>query len=181
MKYLNFISGVLKFAGSNLAIIIMNIAMIPFIIKIYNVEIFGIAALIVSIGSFIGSLSCFFYDISIMISETEENAANLSVASLCFVVITTILSVTLVLFFGDYIMRVFNITNLKGYIWVIPLIVLTDGILLVFLMWNSRNKRFGHLAICMIISCFASNILKLFKLQCVRNNAMIRPYTSSIF
>lgn len=161
MKYLKFTSGVIKLTGSSLVITIVNVIMTPFIIRIYNVEIIGVVALIVSIGSFIGSLSCFFYDISIMISETKEKAANLSAASLCFVLITMVLSIALIFFFGRHILRIFNIANLKGYIWFIPFIAAIDGILLVFLMWNSRNSRFGHLGICVVVSCFISNILKL--------------------
>lgn len=161
MNYLKLTSGAIKLISSNLAVAIINIMMMPFIIRIYNVEIIGIAALIISIGSFVGSLSCFFYDISIMISETDEKAANLSAASLCFVLISTVLSILLVLFFGDNIMRVFNISNLRQYVWSIPFIAAIEGILLVFLMWNSRNNRFGHLAVCMVMSCFISGIIKL--------------------
>jgi len=124
----------------------------PIVARLFAPEAFGVAALFASIAGIIGVVACQRYELSIMLPKTDEEAANLLGLSLFFVLITTAISSLIIFFAGDVIVGLFKSSELKKYLWLIPLAVFVNGTFLALNYWNSRTKHFGRLSVARVVS-----------------------------
>lgn len=95
----SFCSNVLKLTTGSVFAQALGILVAPIVTRLFAPEAFGIAALFASIAGVISVVACLRYELSIMLPETDEDAANLLGVSLCCVLIVTIVS-GLVTFFA---------------------------------------------------------------------------------
>ena len=118
----------------------------PVIARLYAPEAFGATAVFMSIMLTLVTISCLRYEFAIMLPEKEEDASSLVIGSLFFVGIFTIISLLMVVFFGDLICRCFKSPEMKPFLWLLPIAVLANGSCLAFRRWHTRGKRYGLLS-----------------------------------
>lgn len=157
----SFAANVLKLVTGSAFAQGMGILIAPIIARLFAPEAFGVAALFASISGIIGVVACLRYELSIMLPKTDEEAANLFGVSLCFVLITTGISVLIILFAGDIIVELLNSPKLKKYLWLVPIAVFVSGVFLALNYWNSRTKHFGRLSIARVVSSIVTQATKL--------------------
>ena len=133
-------------SGTAVAQIITIIAT-PVITRVYDPSAFGIYAVFISLTGIIGSIACLSYESSIMLPESDKDAANQ--VRLCLVIliaITSLLAVILWLF-GGFIMFMLNTPQLTRYTFLIPVSVFLTGLVTIFTYWVMRKKKFRLLSI----------------------------------
>jgi O-antigen/teichoic acid export membrane protein len=151
-KKTSFSGDVVKLvSGTTLAQAITVIAA-PFLTRLYSPEAFGVLALFISITSILVIVSCMRYEFAIMLPKSDKEAANLLCVSLAFVILISVLTLPVVWYGGDVVLRWLNAPNLLPFLWLVPLSVFVGGILLAFNYWNSRTKHFTRLSITRVIS-----------------------------
>jgi lipopolysaccharide exporter len=124
----------------------ITVLVAPILTRLYAPEAFGLAALFVSITGILTVISCLRYEMSIMLPENDEEAANLLAVSILIAFLISLLTVPIVWFGGSYILQVLKSPELRPYLWFIPPAVLLGGIFLAFNYWNSRKRHFARLS-----------------------------------
>lgn len=138
-----FLSNVLKLVTGTAIGQIFGILAMPLITRLYDPHAFGLSSIFFAFVGVIGGISCLRYEISIMLPEKDEDAANLLALSLLFNVIISLLMIPAVLLFSPSIMNILNAPELKNYVWLIPPLIFLCGASLAFTYWNLRLKKFG--------------------------------------
>ncbi len=150
-----FAGNVLKLTSGNVVAQGIGILLAPIVARLFAPEAFGVAALFTSITSIVGIVACFRYELSIMLPESDDEAANLLAVSLLCVMIVAGITALIIVCFDDVILSFFNVYGLEKYLWLVPPAVLLAGISLALNNWNSRTKQFGRLSIVQVVSsCF---------------------------
>lgn len=147
-------------SGTAFAQLLMILAA-PLLTRLYTPEAFGQLALFVSITNILTVIACLRYELSIMLPESDEEAANLLAVSLLFAVLISVLTITVVWWGGEPLSRVLNAPGLTPYLWLAPLAVLIGGVFLALNYWNSRTKHFGRLSIARVTSSLATVSMQL--------------------
>jgi lipopolysaccharide exporter len=132
-----------------------NILAIPFLVRLYSPEAFGLLALFISLASILTIMSCLRYEMSIMLPESDEESANLLAASLAISLLFSAVLIPFVWLAGPLISKLLNVPALTGYLWFLPLVTIFGGTSLghpALNQWNSRAKQFGRLSKVQVIN-----------------------------
>lgn len=152
-----FAGDVLKLAGGITLAQALSLLVAPILSRLYAPDAFGTAAVFNSISLIVGVLACLRYELSIMLPERDEDAANLLAGSLAFVFAVAGLSAVLIVFVRGPIIRLLNVPDLAPYLWLVPLVILTNGLFLAMNYWTSRKKEFGRLSIVRMFQSATTN------------------------
>lgn len=160
-KKTSFASDVLTLVGGAAFAQILTILVIPILTRLYGPGDFGLLALFSSITGIFGIIVCLRYELSIMLPESDKEAANLLGLSLIIAFMLSAFTIPFIWFCRQPILRILNATQLGAYMWLIPLYVFIGGVFLALNYWNSRTKHFRRLSSARITSSIASTGTKL--------------------
>ncbi len=62
---------------------------------------------------------------------------------------------------SDHIVQLLNSSELRKYLWMVPLAVFINGLFLALNYWNSRTKHYGRLSIARVVSSVTAQGAKL--------------------
>jgi lipopolysaccharide exporter len=157
----NFAGNVMKLASGTAAAQFIVLLASPILTRLFAPEAWGVLAIFTSITGIFGVIACMRYELSIMLPEKDEEAANLFGVSLFFSILISLLTVPIIWWGKESILRVFNAPGLGPYLWLVPAMVFIHGVFLALNYWNSRTKHFGRLSIARVISSLATTFGKL--------------------
>jgi len=157
----SFVSDALKLVGGTASSQGLTMLITPILSRLYAPDAFGTMAVFVSITSIIGAIACLRYQFAIVVSEHDEDAANLLAVSLFFVLVVAGLTAGLVLLGGELIARWLRAPDVAPYLGLVPVAVLADGGYLALSYWSSRRKQFGRVSIARILQSAAKNGVQL--------------------
>jgi lipopolysaccharide exporter len=155
---------VIKLVSGTTVSQLLLIIVAPFLTRLYGPEAFGIAALFTSITSIITAVSCLGYELSILLPESDRDAANLLALSLLISIVVSISTIPIIIFWGPGILYVFKAPELMPFLWLIPITIFFGGVGLghpSLNLWNTRTKRFSRLSITQVINVFVTVSLQL--------------------
>ncbi len=157
----SFATDVLKLvSGTTVAQLIALLAS-PILTRLFSPAVWGVLAIFSSITGILGVVACLRYELSIMLPEKDDEAANLLGVSITFVIFVSLLSIPLIIWGHGLLFDYLNAPGLASYLWLVPLMVFIQGVFLALNYWNSRTKHFGRLSIAQIISTLATTAGKL--------------------
>jgi O-antigen/teichoic acid export membrane protein len=150
-----------KLVSGTIVAQIVGICLTPLITRIFNPEIYGVAAIFTSIVSIIVVIACMRYELAILLPKEDKDAGALFLACLLILICVNIASLLVIWLFGDTIIRILNVPALKDYLFLVPLAVLIDGLYLALRYWNTRRRRFGSQATTQALQSVSASGLKL--------------------
>lgn len=141
-----FARAVTVLAGGTAVAQVVNLVAAPLLTRVYRPQDFGVLAVyssLLAIGLVVASLK---YELAIPLSGDDKLAADTT--ALCMLVLLgiTSLSLVVVLAFGNEIAEVFHTPALSGYMWLLPVGLLTGGGYQVLYYWTLRRKGFRAIA-----------------------------------
>lgn len=152
-----------SFAGDVLTLVsgttfaqILTILAAPILTRIFSPEDFGLQALFLSIAGIISVIACLRYELSIMLPESDDEAANLLALSLLITLIMSVFTVSVIWFGRQPIQNILKAPQLGTSLWLVPFFVFVNGVFLALNYWNSRTKNFRRLSLARITSSIAS-------------------------
>lgn len=151
-KKTSFAADVLTLVSGTALAQVLSILAAPILSRLYGPEDFGLLGLFISITSIIGIIACLRYELTIMLPESEEEAANLLGLSLLMTFIISILTVPLIWFGKPFLLAILKTPQLNPYLWLVPPFVFVSGVFLALNYWNSRTKHYRRLSISRITS-----------------------------
>lgn len=155
-RHSSFKGDVIRLAtGTGLAQLIGLIAA-PILTRLYAPEAYGTAALFTSITSILGVLACMRYELSIVLPDDDSDAANMLLVSIGSAFLVSIITIPIIGLGGPILLHWLKTPELKPYLWLIPPIVLVNGIYTGLNYWNTRTKSFTRLSISRVTSQIAT-------------------------
>ena len=91
-NWTSFVGDVLKLVSGTAFAQVLSIIAAPFLTRLYGPEAFGLSAIFVGISAIVSAIACLRYELSIMLPETDKEAANLLGGSLGLVVVISLLT-----------------------------------------------------------------------------------------
>lgn len=134
----------------------------PILTRIYNPEHFGVFSLFLSIVSFLSVMVTGRYELAIMIPAESDKAKDVVNLSLVISLLGTALSVIIILIFGDYLLKIFDLTQTPGILWFIPASVFFTGIYQVFNYWENRLSRYKILSFNRVLRSVITSLLSIY-------------------
>ncbi|MEH7381371.1 oligosaccharide flippase family protein [Bacillus sp. JJ1533] len=123
------------------------IAAAPILSRLYTPDAYGIFTLFTSIVIILSVVATWRYELAIVLPKKDEDAVNVMMLSAFCVVLTSLFSAILILFFGDWFVKVIDAENLKPWLWWIPISIFATGIYQSLNYWSTRTKHFGEVSI----------------------------------
>jgi len=118
----------------------------PVISRLYSPDDLGLLAVYSSILGIMAVIASLRYETVIPLPEDDEDAATVLALALCVVVLVSLLTGALSLFFGRNLAALVKTPKLSSYLWLLPLGVLLIGTYQVFNSWAIRKRSFGSIA-----------------------------------
>ena len=133
-------------SGTGIAQIVM-LCSAPILTRLYAPQLFGMAAMFTSFTGILCVIACMRYELAIVLPDEDEDAANLLALSLGFTILMALLTVPLSIFAGPTILGWVRMPSLAPYMWLVPVVVLINGVFNSLNYWNTRTKHFTRLSI----------------------------------
>ncbi|NVK44057.1 MAG: oligosaccharide flippase family protein [Oceanospirillaceae bacterium] len=122
------------------------IAISPVLTRIYSPEDFGLLALFVAITATLSSVINGKYELAIMIPEKDDDAIHVAALGVLIALFLSFLLLFFVVFFSAYFVRVLANDDIAPWLYLVPLVVLLNGIYNTLIYLNNRKMLYGSLA-----------------------------------
>ena len=142
-----FMGDVLKLVSGTTAAQVLSVLVTPLLSRLYGPDAFGTLALFMSVTSILGVIACMRYELAIMLPDNDADAVNVLGVSLGFAGLISLLTVPIVIWGREPLLRLLGEPDLAPYLWLIPVMVLVSGISLALNYWNSRTRLYGRLSV----------------------------------
>lgn len=140
---------------------IINMIFSPFITRIYGAEAYGLMGTFTSIIEIFSTFAALSYPLAIVLPKNNKEVKSIIQLSLYTILIITIGITFVLLIFKDIIITVFNLESVSGFLFLIPFVVFSAGILQIIQQWLIRNNSFEVSAKANVIETLLINIGKL--------------------
>ena len=145
-----FASDVLKLVSGSASAQVLTILTAPLIARLFAPAAFGVAAVFVSITGVISAVVGMRYELSIVLPKDDGDAANAMAVSLSFMALTSALTGLLLVFVGNQLLHWLHAPELHNYLWLVPVMVMLNGVFAALSYWNTRKKHFGRQTIAQV-------------------------------
>lgn len=142
----SFAQRVAMLAGSTLAAQGIALATAPLLTRLYRPDHFGLLAVLASLVAPLTVAVCARYDQAIPLPRSDAAAANVGALALSLAFLVAGLSAAGIALAGDRLARAFNADELAGYLWLVPVAVLSTGASGALTFWAMRRKAFSRVA-----------------------------------
>lgn len=156
-----FIQNIALVAGGNTLAKLITILSSPIVTRIYYPEEYGIFVLFTSVIGITGTLATLRYAVAIPVAKKESVANN--ILKLCFLVAfsLSLLWWVVIYFWGEFLAIQFSITQLKPYLWLIPITFLGKGFYEALNHWAIRHNYFRIITRTKISQSFSTTTFKI--------------------
>ncbi len=138
------------FKGTLIAQIIPMLLM-PVLTRLYSPDDFGILELFVSITTILGSVANLRYELSIVLPDRKEDAWNIMSLGFILAFVLSLILQILIGFFADAITIVLNNSQIKIWLYFVPITVLLQGIYNMLSYYNTREKLYKSISTASIL------------------------------
>jgi lipopolysaccharide exporter len=137
---------------------VLGFLLIPVITRYYSPKMFGVAALFIVVSSFFGELSNLSLSSALLLPKDEKTVNVVFLLNITMSVLVTIISIVFIsLPFANNLLRNYLHEELTGYLWLIPIFTLLQGLYLTLRYLNTRYKKFNRLTGSSVISYLGEN------------------------
>ena len=133
-------------SGSVIAQVI-PIAIMPLLTRIYTPSDFGVFGLYTAMVAVLSIIVTGRYELAIMLPKQEDSANHLVNLSLIFTVVISIVTLVVILLFGNNISVLLGSEDLNKWLLFIPLSVFVAGVYQTFFFWNNRQKKYKSISV----------------------------------
>ncbi len=155
----SFFTSMLKLVSGTTLAQAITIVTAPIITRLFSPEAFGVLYVFTSVVTIVSVIICMRYEFAIVLPEDNDDAAN--IVGLCLLIAFGISLVVglFMLLAGRPLVNLLNAPNLYGYLWLIPVALMTQGFFAAMNYWNTRTRRFGRLSIARVCASLTTSAL----------------------
>lgn len=138
-----FIRNVVILSSGTAGAQIIGILLSPIITRLYGPEAYGLMGTFTAIILIIAPVAALTYPISIVLPKNDNDAKGLVKLSLLITTILALVVAFLLLLFHDQIVGLFQLEDIAPFLYLIPIVILSAGLLQVVEQWLIRTKQFS--------------------------------------
>lgn len=157
-----FLRNVILLVTGTAAAQIITMGASPFITRIYGPEAFGILGAFNALIMIIGPISALSYPIAIVLPKKNDEAKSLVKLSLILTFFLAVVSLIVIVLFNNRIVDIFNLNEIKNFMYLLPIVILFSGLSQIFEQWLIRTEQFGINAKTTILQALITNLSKIF-------------------
>lgn len=146
-----------KLVSGTLVAQIVGICLYPIITRLFSPESYGLYSVFISTVSVLTICSCLRYELAILLPDNDEDGGSLCLVALLIVLLFSVALAVVLLIFGDSLLDLLNMSELADYMFMIPILVLINGLFQALRYWNTRRKRFGTQAFTQALQSLSDN------------------------
>ena len=139
----DFFNNVLKISTSTIISALVVAIALPIITKMFSASILGKYQLLISIITIFGVISCFKYEMAIVLPEKDNIASNVLI--LCLLALSSFCLILLLIFYltNGVLLKALNAENLIDTFWLVPIGVFFFGLFEIIKYSLLRKKLFN--------------------------------------
>lgn len=141
-----FVKNVVALSGGTIIGQAVVVIASPIITRLYSPADLGILAVYSSMLGMITVISSLRYETAIPLPRKDEDAANIVGLGLFIVIIISLLTGAIGILLGTPITDLMNATELKPYLWLLPMGIAMIGAYQIFAGWAVRKQAYGLVA-----------------------------------
>ena len=135
----------------------IGLLLTPILTRYYTTEDFGELSVFMSISGILAVVATMRYEMAIVLPEKDEDAQSLVALSFLITLIWSALSLVAIILFSDLIIDYFEGATEKGFLYLVPLVVLLLGLIQVLNYWSIRIKTYKNNAYARIGNTLTNN------------------------
>ncbi len=143
----------------NILIQAVSFLTLPVFTRIYHPEDYGLWGLFIFLSGLIAVVSCLRYELSVMIPESENEAAVLVKVAKTNNLYTFLLLTPVFIAFAGIIERLLHFSGLSWLMFLIPLHAYNSAFNSLAAQWASRKKKFRQLSVLRVIQSISNIVL----------------------
>lgn len=140
---------------------LITMASSPFITRIYGPESFGMLGAFNALVMIIGPISALTYPIAIVLPKQDEKAKTLVRLSVMITVCMSLLTLLVLIFFYEKIVELFNLEEIKYFLFLLPFVIFCSGFSQVSEQWLIRKEKFKINAKTNVLQALVINLSKI--------------------
>lgn len=156
----SFGKSVILIAGGTAFAQVLSIIFSPIITRIYPPEQYGVLTAYSALLGLLSISSSLDYQNAIPIAEDDDIAINLIFSSMLILLTVSLIILVLLIFFGEYLLQIFDSNILYSYMYFIPLGIVLAGTYNIVLQWGFRERNYKIITRTKISQSIASNFTK---------------------
>lgn len=137
-----FVRNVMIMATGAASAQIISVILSPVITRVYGPEAYGIMGVFMAIVAILTPVASLTYPIAIVLPKSDVEAKGLIKLSLTICIFIAVVITLLLCFFYQTIVELFHLSEVRGFLFLIPITILCAGILQVTEQWLIRTKQF---------------------------------------
>jgi lipopolysaccharide exporter len=157
----DFSKDVAKLVTGNVLVQIISLGLSPLMTRLYLPEYFGIAAVFSSLYTFFANFTCLRYDVTVALTKTKEEAADMLTISVLFAFLTTIILLPIVWLMRNWLATILQTPILANFVWLAPLVSFAIGVFNALNYWNIRQRKFTRLSFALVLQEFVMDTIRL--------------------
>jgi len=157
-----FFTSVLKLVSGTTIAQLITVLTAPIISRLFAPEAFGVLTVFTSLVGIFTVVICLRYEFAIVLPEDDEDAANLMGLCVLIALGISILASLYLIIFAHPLVDLLKAPDLYGFLWLIPIGLLIQGLFQALNYWNTRTKHFGRLSIARVSASFTTSALPIF-------------------
>lgn len=134
-------------AGATAGAYALNLAAAPLLTRIYTTAAFGHVQIYTSLMAFIIVFAALRYELSVVLPEDDDVAANLVAVSFTAILLVTAMIATAVFFALHYHRLWRRAAELGGYLWLLPVGAFGVGVYQLLNTWGLRHHAYKDVAL----------------------------------
>ena len=138
------------------------IAISPILTRLYTPKDFGVFALFSVLVYVLATIANGRYELAIMLPKKDEDAINLMALGFAINVVLTITIFIIILLFNNTILTLLNNSDIKPWLYLIPITVFLVGCFNLLRFFNNRKKEYKDLAKANVYKSIAMAVVQLF-------------------
>lgn len=153
----SFVRNVIILASGTIAAQALNFILSPIITRLYGPEAYGLMGTFMSMVTIITPIAALTYPIAIVLPKSDYVAKGIVRLSLYVTAGISGITLLVLLFFKDLIVNTFHLEEISPFLYLIPFVICSAGILQVIEQWLIRTKQFKITAKAVFLQAFLTN------------------------
>lgn len=118
----------------------------PILTRIYSPEDMGILGTFTALFTICVVFASLRFEMAIPLPKKDTEAAKIVMLCVYILLVVTFILTIVIIFAGNHLLDIFNMSSLKPFIWLLPLSVVGVGLYQIFEWWAVRKKTYSILS-----------------------------------
>lgn len=180
ITHISLLKDILTTVSGSAGAQLINLALMPVIMRIYGPEAFGVLGTFQSLIIILIPIAALTYPMAIMLPHDDKNSRCLIKISLISGFFVSLLFAIAIYFFGKSVATSLGISEVANYLFFLPFIMFSAALLEIIQQWLYRNQRFLLTARIAAIHAFSFNAFRAIA-GFFQSSASVLVFTSALY